>query len=126
MDPATQRLWVKVRFENLVPLGAGITDDDGDGRRGIYAAVANAHYTSEIVAALTGTCLQTTFGTYALSREANKGLNEIYSTTGAQLTRSIGQPFHVTGLGTIVHPFVVLTRAAGQVNVMLVSSGAGP
>ena len=49
LEPTTGRLWVKVVFENFVQLGAGISDDDGDGRKEIYAALASVHYTSEIV-----------------------------------------------------------------------------
>jgi hypothetical protein len=125
LDPVTQRLWVKVVFENFVQLGSGITDDDGDGRKEVYAAIAPAHYTSEIIAALTGTYRTVTFSTHSLSAEVTKSLNEIYSTTGAQLERYIGQPFDIAGLGTIAYPFVVLKHAAGQENVILVASASG-
>jgi hypothetical protein len=121
VDPATNRLWVKVVFENFVQLGAGITDNDGDGRKEIYAAVADAHYTSEIVNALVSNYTVTTFSTYALSKQVTKSLNEIYSTTGAQVERFIGQPFAVPGLGTISYPYVVLKHAVGQENVILVA-----
>ena len=120
LDATTGRLWVKVVFENFVQLGAGISDDDGDGRREIYAAVASAHYTSEIVNALVTNYTVTTFSTYSLSKQVAKGLNEIYSTTGAQAERTIGQPFDVPGLGTITYPYVVLKHAVGQENVFLV------
>jgi hypothetical protein len=121
LDPATNRLWVKVVFENFVQLGAGITDDDGDGRKEIYAAVADAHYTSEIVNALVSSYTVATFSTYGLSKQVTKSLNEIYSTTGAQVERFIGQPFAVAGLGTIGYPYVVLKHAVGQENVILVA-----
>jgi hypothetical protein len=120
LDPGN-KLWVKVVFENFVQLGAGITDDDGDGRKEIYAAVASAHYTSEIVDALVNTYAKTTFSTHGLSKEVSKSLNELYSTTGAQVERYIGQPFDVPGLGTITYPFVVLRHAGGQKNVILMS-----
>ncbi|HEX7597555.1 MAG TPA: carboxypeptidase-like regulatory domain-containing protein, partial [Polyangia bacterium] len=121
LDPSTGRLWVKVVFENFVQLGPGISDDDGDGRKEIYAALANAHYTAEIVNALVTNYTVTTFSTYALSKQVTKSLNEIYSTTGAQVERFIGQPFDVKDLGTIVYPYVVLKHAVGQENAILVA-----
>jgi len=121
LDPATGRLWVKVVFENFVQLGAGISDDDGDGHKEIYAAVSSAHYTAEIVNALVTNYTVTTFSTYALSKQVSKSLNEIYSTTGAQVERDIGQPFAVSGLGTIIYPYIVLKHAVGQENVLLVA-----
>lgn len=121
VDPNTNKLWVKVVFENFVQLGAGITDDDGDGRKEIYAAVASAHYTSEIVDALVNTYAKTTFSTHGLADQVTKGLNELYSTTGAHVECYIGQPFEVPGLGTITYPFVVLRHSAGQENVILMS-----
>jgi len=120
VDPNTNKLWVKVVFENFVQLGAGITDDDGDGRKEIYAAVASAHYTNEIVDALVKT-YKTTFSTHGLADQVTKGLNELYSTTGAHVECYIGQPFEVPGLGTITYPFVVLRHSAGQENVILMS-----
>jgi hypothetical protein len=123
LDPTPPgRLWVKVVFENFVQLGAGITDDDGDGRKEIYAAVADAHYTSDLVNALASNYAVTTFGTYGLSKQVTKSLNEIYSTTGATVERYIGQPFEVPLLGTIVYPYVVLKHAGGQENVLLVAA----
>jgi hypothetical protein len=83
--------------------------------------VANAHYTAEIVNALVTNYTVTTFSTYALSKQVTKSLNEIYSTTGAQVERFIGQPFNVTGLGVIVYPYVVLKHAVGQENAILVA-----
>jgi hypothetical protein len=118
---ANNKLWVKVVFENFVQLGPGISDDDGDGRKEIYAAVASAHYTSEIVGALVNTYAKTTFSTHGLADQVTKGLNELYSTTGAHVECYIGQPFEVPGLGTITYPFVVLRHSAGQENVILMS-----
>ncbi|HEX7501728.1 MAG TPA: hypothetical protein VF524_15720, partial [Polyangia bacterium] len=62
-----------------------------------------------------------TFSTYSLSKQVTKSLNEIYSTTGAQVERTIGQPFDVAGLGTITYPYIVLKDAVGQENVFLVA-----
>jgi hypothetical protein len=121
LEPTTNRLWVKVVFENFVQLGAGITDDDGDGRKEIYAAVTSTHYGSEVVEALVGNYIKTTFSTHGMSKEVTKSLNEIYSTTGAQVERYIGQPFEVPSVGTITYPFVVLRHSAGQKNVILVA-----
>jgi hypothetical protein len=121
VDPNTNKLWVKVVFENFVQLGPGITDDDGDGRKEIYAAVASAHYTSEIVDALVNTYAKTTFSTHGFADQVTKGLNELYSTTGAHVEGYIGQLFEVPGLGTIIYPFVVLGHTGGKENVILMS-----
>jgi hypothetical protein len=123
LDPATGKLWVKIVFENFVQLGQGITDDDGDGRKEIYAALAPVHYSAEIITALTSNYMATAFSTHSLSKEVSKSLNELYSTTGAQVERTIGQPFEIPGLGTITYPFVVLRHTAGQKNVILVGPG---
>jgi hypothetical protein len=120
LDSNTNKLWVKVVFENFVQLGAGITDDDGDGRKEIYAAVASAHYTNEIVDALVKT-YKTTFSTHGLADQVTKGLNELYSTTGARVESYIGQPFDLPGLGRINYPFVVLRHSLGQENVILMA-----
>jgi hypothetical protein len=121
LDPNTGKLWVKVVFENFVQLGSGINDDDGDGRKEIYAALGSTHYTAEIVNALANTYAKVTFTTHGLSKEVSKSLNELYSSTGATVERYIGQPFDLTGLGTIAYPFVVLRHTAGQKNVILVA-----
>jgi hypothetical protein len=123
LDPATQKLWVKVVFEPFVQLGPGVTDDDGDGRKEIYAALAGVHYTAEIINALANTYMKATFTTHGLSKEVSKSLNELYSTTGAQVERYLGQPFEVPGLGTITYPFVVLRHTGGQKNVILLGTG---
>ena len=83
--------------------------------------MADAHYTSEIVNALVSNYTVATFSTYGLSKQVTKSLNEIYSTTGAQVERFIGQPFAVAGLGTFSYPYVVLKHAVGQENVILVA-----
>ncbi len=123
IDPATGRIWVKVVFESFVELGPGIADDDGDGRKEIYAALGDTHYTAEIVTALVGTYLAKTFTTHGLSKELSNSLNELYSTTAAKVEGYIGQPFTIAGLGTITYPFVVLKHAGGQENVILVAPG---
>jgi hypothetical protein len=124
IEPGTGRLWVKVVFENFVELGPGITDDDGDGRKEIYAALGSTHYTAEIVDALANTYMKTTFSTHVLGDvELSKSLNELYSTTAAKVEGRIGQPFTVPGLGTFVYPFVVLKHAGGQENVVLIAPG---
>ena len=123
IEPATGRLWVKVVFENFVQLGPGIADDDGDGRKEIYAALASSHYTAEIVDALANTYMKTTFTTHGFSKELSKSLNELYSTTAAKVDGTIGQPFAVPGVGTFNYPFVVLKHAGGQQNVILLAPG---
>jgi hypothetical protein len=121
LEPATGRLWVKVVFENFVQLGPGIADDDGDGRKEIYAALGSTHYTAEIVDALSNTYMTKTFTTHGLSQELSQSLDELYSTTAAKVEGYIGQPFTVPNLGTLVYPFVVLKHTGGQKNVVLVA-----
>jgi hypothetical protein len=123
LEPGTGRIWVKVVFEDFVQLGPGIADDDGDGRKEIYAALGSTHYTAEIVDALAGTYMKATFNTHGLSKELSKSLNELYSTTAAKLEGTIGQPFTLPGLGTFTYPFVVLRHSAGQKNVILLAPG---
>jgi hypothetical protein len=123
LDPATGKLWVKIVFENFVQLGPGVTDDDGDGRKEIYAALAPVHTSAEILTALTTDYMAKVFTTHSLSKEVSKSLNELYSTTGAQVERTIGQPFEVAGVGTIAYPFMVLRHSGGQKNVILVGPG---
>jgi hypothetical protein len=123
IDPATGRLWVKVVFESFVQLGPGIADDDGDGRKEIYAALGDTHYTAEIRDALLATYMTVTFNTHGLSKQLSNSLNELYSTTAAKVEGYIGQPFTVPSVGTITYPFVVLRHAGGQENVILVAPG---
>jgi hypothetical protein len=119
---AQGNLWVKVVFASFVQVGPGITDDDGDGNKEIYAKVAPAQYTREIVDKL-GEYRTTTFTAHPLSKEITKALNELYSKTAAQVERTIGQPFDVPGLGTISYPTLVLRHSGGQKNVLLVAPG---
>jgi len=115
-----KELWVQVVFEAFVKLGAGVTDSDGDGRVEIYARLAPAQYTDAIVTKLQTDYVQPTFDTHGLSKEVNQSLNELYTTTAAQVEKYIAQPFEVTGLGTITYPFMVLKHSEGQQNVLLV------
>jgi hypothetical protein len=121
IDAATGKLWVKVVFEPFVQVGAGISDDDGDGRKEIYAEVADANYTAEMVDKLRNDYIVKTFSTFGLSKEVTRGLNELYSTTAAQVEARIGQPFDLPGLGTINYPFLLLHYSTGQRNVILVA-----
>lgn len=115
-----KELWVQVVFEAFVKLGPGVTDSDGDGRVEIYARLAPAHYSDAIVTKLQTDYVQPTFDTHGLSKEINQSLNELYTTTAAQVEKYIAQPFTVTGVGTINYPFVVLKHSEGQQNVLLV------
>jgi len=123
LDPASRTLWAEVAFAPFVQVGAGITDNDGDGRKEIYARVPTVHYGAEMVDKLANEYGKTMFNTHGLSKEVTKSLNELYSTTGAQVERFIGQPFEVPGVGAIKYPFVVLRHMAGQKNVILVAPG---
>jgi hypothetical protein len=123
VDPDGTGLWVKVVFASFVQLGAGINDDDGDGLKEIYAKIAAARVPAGVVDKLRGEYSTTLFNTHGLSKEVAKSLNELYSTTAAQLERYIGQPFEVPGVGTIMYPFVVLRHAGGEKNVILVAPG---
>jgi hypothetical protein len=119
LDAANGALWVEVVFANFVQLGDGITDNDGDGYREIFAKVGSAYVTQEILDKLVG-YMQTRYTTNGMSKEVTKALRELYSSTSAQVVKIIGQPFDILGLGTIQYPFVVLQHAHGQVNVILV------
>jgi hypothetical protein len=122
-DPGGAALWVKVVFAGFVQLGQGINDDDGDGAREIYAKVSAAQVSAEVIAKLRDEYGKTVFNTHGLSKEVTKSLNELYSTTAAQVERYIGQPFELPGAGTITYPFVVLRHAGGKKNVILVAPG---
>jgi hypothetical protein len=121
---AQNALWVKVVFAPFVQLGPGVKDDDGDGQKEIYAKVASASYGPEVIEQLTTKYGKIVFNTHGLSQELSKSLNELYSTTAAQVERFIGQPFEVPGVGTIAYPFVVLKHSGGQKNVLLVAPGS--
>jgi hypothetical protein len=120
---ATGTLWVEIVFAGFVEPGAGITDDDGDGRKEVFAKIQDGPYGPEVVERLTNGYRTKRFDTHGLSREIVASLNALYSTTAAQVERTIGQPFEVPGVGTIEHPFVVLRHAGGQRNVVLVAPG---
>lgn len=114
-------IWVKVVFENFVELGSGITDKDGDGRKEIYAKVDPQLYTSEIVTKLNDEYIKPTYDTHGMSRQINDSLNELYTTTAAEIEKYIGQSFDLPdSKGTIQYPFVVLKHSEGQQNVLLV------
>jgi hypothetical protein len=120
LDRVNAALWVEIVFAKFVQLGEGITDDDSDGFKEVFARVDSAYVTPEILDKLVGYG-ETRYTTYGMSKEVTKALREIYSTTSAQAVRYIGQPYDLPGgLGTIQYPFVVLQHAAGQVNVILV------
>lgn len=121
LDNASGTLWVEVVFASFVQIGPGITDSDGDGRKEIFAKLARIHYTKEAVDKLAHEYGTTTFTTHGFSKEVSKSLNELYSSTAAQVEKLIGQPFDVPGLGTINYPFVVLRHTGGQKNVILVA-----
>jgi Carboxypeptidase regulatory-like domain len=118
LDATNGALWVEVVFQNFVQLGDGITDDDGDGYKEIFAKVDSAYVTQEILDKLVGYG-QTRYTTHGMSDEVTKALRELYSSTSAQVVKIIGQPFDILNLGTIQYPFVVLQHAHGQVNVIL-------
>jgi Carboxypeptidase regulatory-like domain len=120
---ATGALWVKVVFAPFVQLGPGIADDDGDGLKEIYAKVASRFVAADIAGKLTSDYIATIYNTHGLSKEVTKSLNELYSTTAAQVEKYIGEPFEISGTGTISYPFVVLRHANGKKNVILVAPG---
>lgn len=115
-----KELWVTIAFEPFVQVGAGVADDDHDGRPEVYARVSSKLYSDEILAKLRDDYLKRTFNTHGLSKEIGSSLNELYSTTAAQVLRHIGEPFEASGVGTIKYPFVVLQHSGGQQNVLLV------
>lgn len=121
---AAGALWIEVVFEPFVVLGAGISDDDGDGRKEVYAKIDPAHYTAEIVMQLATDYARRTYTTHAFSKAVTKSLSELYSLTFPTVERYIGQPIELPGVGTIMYPFVVLKHAAGQRNVILVAPPA--
>ncbi len=114
-------LWAEVVFARFVQLGAGITDSDGDGRKEIFARIADVHYSSEVVDRLSKEYGKTVFTTHGLSREVSKSLNELYSSTAAKVERMVGQPIEIAGVGTINYPFVALVHSGMQRNVILVA-----
>jgi hypothetical protein len=118
---AQGNLWVKVVFASFVQLGPSINDDDGDGLKEVYAKIAAGHYSKELADKLSQDYGKTLFTAHGLSKEITRGLRDLYSTTGAQVERTLGQPFEVMGLGTFAYPTLVLRHAGGQKNVFLVA-----
>jgi hypothetical protein len=118
VDAAGAALWVEIVFAKFVQLGEGITDDDGDGYKEIFAKIDSAFVPQEVLDALVQ-YRQTHYTAHGMSKEVMNALREIYSTTSAQVERTLGQPYDIAGLGTITYPFVVLKHAGGQVNVIL-------
>jgi hypothetical protein len=117
-DPVRGTIWVKVVFASFVQLGPGITDNDGDGLKEIYAKVAASHYTLELVGRL-AMYGATTLGTHGLGDEVSKSLAAL---PGAEVESRIGESITVPGVGTFKYPFVVIRHPGGQRNVVL----AGP
>jgi hypothetical protein len=113
-------LWVEIVFEGFVELGSGVTDSDGDGRVEVFGRVAGDFYTSDVVTALQDEYIQPTYDTHGMSKQINKSLNELYTTTAPEVERYIGESYDIPNVGTIAYPFVVLKHAGGEVNVLLV------
>jgi hypothetical protein len=120
---AQGNLWVKIVFAGFVQLSDSVHDDDGDGQKEIYGQIAAGQYTKEIVDKLTMDYGKTVFGTHGLSKEVTKALRDLYSMTGAQVERTLGQPYEVMGLGTFLYPTLVLKHMNGKKNVFLVAPG---
>jgi hypothetical protein len=120
---AQGNLWVKIVFASFVQLGDTIHDDDGDGLKEVYAKIAAAQYTKEVVDKLTMDYGKTLFTAHGLSKEVTKGLRDLYSMTGAQVERTLGQPYEVMGLGTFMYPTLVLRHMNEKKNVFLVAPG---
>jgi hypothetical protein len=120
VDTASKTLWVEVVFASFVELGPGVTDNDGDGRKEIFAKLGSAHYTAAVADKLAGEYAKTAYTTHGLSNQVSKSLNDLYSQTAAQVERYIGEPLDLPGVGRIKYPFVVLTLLGGFKNVILV------
>jgi hypothetical protein len=118
VDSVRGTIWVKVVFASFLQLGPGITDDDGDGLKEVYAKVASTHYNLELIGRL-AMYGATTLGTHGLGDEVEKSLASL---PGAQVESRIGQPFELPGVGIFKYPFLVVRHPGGQRNVVL----AGP
>ena len=114
-----KQLWVKVVFEPFVTLGAGVSDTDKDKRKEVFARVNASLYTDEVIDKLEASYLAKTFNTHGMSKEIAASCDELYTTTGAQVARYIGQPYTMAGAGKVEYPFVVLKHTGGFVNVLL-------
>ncbi len=100
-------LWVKVVFEGFVQLGAGISDDDGDGRKEVFAKVSAAQYSKTITDLLANEYVKTRLGTLALKTELSAALNELYTSTNLQIVGTVGKAYELAGVGSLKYPFVV-------------------
>jgi hypothetical protein len=118
-------LWIEVVFENFVKVGSGITDSDGDGRKEVFGKVAADHYSAEVIKKIKDEYLgQAALNTHGMSKEINHSLNELYTSTAAEVEKYIGQKYDLPGgKGTISYPFVVLKHSNSEVNVLLVGPG---
>ncbi len=119
---AGTEVWVKLVFEGFLEVGADLDDQDGDGKKEIYARVNGALITPEIYQALSS---------YATARRdplemkqlLMQLLDDLYSRTNPVLVSSIGTPYEIPGLGTIEYPFAVIAHqgAGSVVNVLLMA-----
>jgi hypothetical protein len=108
-------LWVKIVFEPFVQLGAGIADDDGDGKKEIFAKVDPKHIDAKVLDLLQNQYAKTTLGTLALKAELSEAMNELYSSTNLHILNTIGQPYTVpNNLGTINYPFVAHEQSGSK------------
>lgn len=115
-----KEIWVKLVFEDFLTVGAGIGDDDGDGKKEVFARVTGALYTEEILAKLADYAT-TTFDGLGLRSLMQQILDDLYSRTNPIFLRTIGVPYEIPGLGTIEYPLAVIAHqgAGGIVNVLL-------
>jgi len=122
---AGKEIWVKIAFEDFLAVGAGVADDDGDGKKEVFARVNGNLFGEEILAQLAA--YSTARLEPARLRSAVQGvLDDLYSRTNPVLVRTIGQPYEIAGLGSITYPLAVIEHlGAGKiVNVLLMSSPA--
>jgi hypothetical protein len=118
-------LWVEVVFEGFVKVGSGITDSDGDGRKEVFGKMAADHYSADVIKKVKDEYLgQAALNTHGMSKEINHSLNELYTSTAAEVEKYIGQQYDLGGgKGTISYPFVVLKHSNNEINVLLVGPG---
>jgi len=114
-------LWVELAFEDYIDLGSGITDDDGDGYREVYARVPTGFYTTEVYNKLRNDYVAPTFDTLGLRDNLSVILDDLYTRTAPSVVSVIGVPYGLPGGGTLQYPFVVLRHSAGTTNVFLVA-----
>jgi hypothetical protein len=113
-------LWVELVFEPWLAVGPGITDDDGDGYKEVYARITPALAPASVVQQLVDDYLAVSYDALELQNNLAIILNDLYGRTLPSILSVIGVPFEVPGHGTIQYPFVVLRHADGDVNVLLV------